>query len=414
MRVTILGFTIADQQLDEILAVDAHMPIQTHSFAWAVVRALRSAGAGVTLLSADPVASFPGNPRIYSRGGAFTARGVEGRRLAFVNLIVLKHVTRLLACLLTGTRALRAWRPDVVLVHGVHSPFLLYARAVRRCLGTPVVAILTDPPGVVLPSDGALARVLKRLDTGLVRTLLGGFDGVVALTDRLASHLAPAVPSLRMEGIVDALPDDPPRERPDVARLLYAGGLSSAYGVDRMVEAVQAMRRADVRLSCFGRGDLASWVSRVSDGDPRIEAPRFASREEVRREYQRASVLVQPRPVEQDFVPLSFPSKLLEYLASGTPVVSTRLPNIPAEYEEHVYWADDDSAEGLRRALERVLATPWDERQDRAARAREFIWATRGFQAQGSRMDEFLATMPRRGWLEPIHPGAAGDDAPGV
>jgi glycosyltransferase involved in cell wall biosynthesis len=178
--------------------------------------------------------------------------------------------------------------------------------------------------------------------------------------------------------------------------VLYAGGLTAAYGVDRMVAAVRALGRDDVRLSCFGRGELVDWVAAVAADDPRIDAPQFTSREDVLSEYQRATLLIQPRPVDQDFVRFSFPSKLLEYLASGTPVVSTRLPSIPADYEEQVYWADDDSVEGLSRTLERVLATPWHERQLRAARARDFIWTTRGYEAQGRRMRDFIARFAGR------------------
>jgi glycosyltransferase involved in cell wall biosynthesis len=391
MKITLLGFTVPDAEMAAILAADAFMPIQTHSFAWAVVRALRSAEAEVTLLSVDPVSSYPGNPRLLCRGGAFTTNGVEGRKLGFVNLMLLKHITRFLSCLLVGGAALRTWRPDVLLVHGAHSPFLVFAALYRRILRIPVAVILTDPPGVVLHSDGPLLRLLKRLDVWVVRAALRGCDAVIALTEDLATHFAPTVPYLVMEGIVDALPEQQARPRSGRARVLYAGGMTAAYGVDRVVDAVRALPPDDVRLSCFGRGELVDWVTSVSGHDPRIDTPLLVSREEVLGEYARASVLVQPRPVDTELVRFSFPSKLLEYLASGTPVVSTRLPGIPADYEEHVFWAEDDSAQGLAVALGQTLATPWEQRQQRAARARAFIWATRGYEAQGRRMTDFLA-----------------------
>jgi glycosyltransferase involved in cell wall biosynthesis len=396
MKVTLLGFTVPDDEMDQILSTDAHMPVQTHTFAWAVVRALRSAGVELTLLSADPISSYPGNPRLICRAGSFIANGVQGRKLPFVNVVLLKHLTRFVACLRTGSQALRAWRPEVLLVHGVHSPFLFYARMCSLFLGLRAVVILTDPPGVVLPTDGAVVRTLKRLDIGLVRAALRGFDGVIALTDNLATHFAPTVPYLVVEGIVGALPPDHPRRPSSQTRILYAGGLTRAYGVDRLVEAVRALPRNDVLLRIYGRGDLVNWLSAVAEEDLRIERPQFASRDEVLREYQRSDILVQPRPVNQDLVRFSFPSKLLEYLASGTPVVSTHLPGIPSDYEAHLYWANDDSVEGLTRALELALATPWEDRQRRASEAREFIWSTRGYERQGRKMRNFLARLDRR------------------
>jgi glycosyltransferase involved in cell wall biosynthesis len=126
-----------------------------------------------------------------------------------------------------------------------------------------------------------------------------------------------------------------------------------------------------------------------------VEAPRFADRRQVVAEYARAAVLVQPRPVDQHFVRFSFPSKLMEYLASGTPVVSTRLPGIPADYDAHLYWAED-STEGLASAIAKVLRMPSRQRRERAAAARDFIWSTRGFPTQGRRMREFLGALVER------------------
>ena len=76
MKVTLLGFTVPQDVMDEILARDAHMPTQTHTFAWAVVESLRDAGVDVTLLSAEPLASYPGNPKILVRGRHFEEHGI--------------------------------------------------------------------------------------------------------------------------------------------------------------------------------------------------------------------------------------------------------------------------------------------------------------------------------------------------
>lgn len=393
MRIVLLGFTISDERMAEILQTDAHMPTQTHSFAWSVVRALRAAGLSVSLLSSEPLTSYPGNPSVAVRGSAFVANGVEGRTLGFVNLLLAKHITRFWSCLTSGTRFLRRKRPDVVLVHGVHSPYLLYGVLARRLLSTPFVVILTDPPGVVLPDDSRLVRALKRLDIAVVRGLLARLDGVVALTAALAEHYAPSLPPLVLEGIVDDLPEEEPpadsisEQQPHV--VMYAGGLSGPYGAGLLLDAVRRLDHPDVVLRTLGRGELAEAIDAAAQTDRRVEPTRFATRQEVLAEYRRASVLVQPRPVDQDFVRYSFPSKLMEYLASGTPVISTRLPGIPAEYGDHLHWADD-TADGLANAIEEVLDLTADERRRRGAAARDFVWRTRGYAAQGRRLRDFL------------------------
>lgn len=398
MRVTLLGFTVPQAVIDEVVATDAHMPTQTHTFAWAVVGALREAGVDVTLLSAEPVTSFPGNPRAVVRGRRFREHGVEGRLLPFVNVSVVKHLTRWLGAVTLGTAALLRWRPDAVLVHGVHTPFLLAGRLYRRLLGIPIVTILTDPPGVVLPTDDRLIAALKRFDRSVVRWVLRRHDGVVVLTPALAEHFAPGAPFIVMEGIAGSSDDSGSmgpgqREVGGPAVVVYAGGLSRSYGVDRLVEAVRALPVGRARLILFGRGELDDEIRRVAADDERVDPPRFADRSEILDSYMTADVLVQPRPVEQDFVRFSFPSKLMEYLASGAPVVSTRLPGIPDDFRDHIEWAEPDDADGLRHAIERVLDLSPEERRARGDAARYFIRRTRGSRTQGRRLREFLADL---------------------
>ncbi|QTE29024.1 glycosyltransferase [Pengzhenrongella sicca] len=398
MRISLLGFTLPPDEIAEILRTDANMPAQTSAFAWAVVESLRSAGATVTLLSAAPVTNYPANSRLLFRGHPFHADGVDGETLGFINVLALKHVSRFVACLTTGWRALRRWRPDVLLVHGVHSPFLWFGMLARRLARVRTVVILTDPPGVALATDGPLVRALKRADVAVVRRALRAVDGVIALTGPLATDFAPGRPSLLMEGIsTHAAVDRPPRGERPTFRVVYAGGLVQEYGVGRLVEAVRALPDASLRLTPFGAGPLTAWIDAAAAADPRIDPARFVPRAAVVAAYAAADLLVQPRPVDQPVVRYSFPSKLLEYMASGTPVLTTRLAGIPPEYEPYVYWIDDGTAGGIARAIQTVRRIPAPEREARGLAAAAFVARTRSSGAQGARITRFLAELLRAG-----------------
>lgn len=394
MRATLLGFTLPDQYMDAILDADPAMPIQTHTFAWALVKALQSAEIEVTLLSSAPVSNYPRYPQLRFRSEAFTSCGVQGETLGFLNVLILKHLTRFATCLGRGTRAISRWRPDVLIIHGVHTPFLLYGVLGRWLTGVKSVAIITDPPGVALPSDGVLVSALRKIDVRLVKYALRSFDGVIVLAAPLARDFAPNRPSLVMEGIlaVETHPRSPRRPTPPF-RALYAGGLSEPYGVGRLVEAIQSLPSESIRLATFGRGPLRSWIDSQADIDIRIQKVKFAKRQAILEEYAAADLLIQPRPVGQDFVHYSFPSKLLEYMASGTPVLTTRLPSIPPDYEPYVYWIDDDTVQGMARSLRALLAVPADERMAKGRAAAEFVFETRSGSAQGARIRDFLAEI---------------------
>lgn len=389
MRVTVLGFTVPDDLLEQINAEDRLMQTQTHRFAWSLVGAFRSNGVAVDLLSTAPVSDFPGNRRLLWRGRRFDVDGVRGRLMPFVNAVVLKHLTRYLACWVVGARELRRTRPDWIVVHGVHSPFLYYAVHVRRRVGARVAVVLTDPPGVIRAEDGRLRQVLKRVDISLVTRALRRSDAVVVLAAPLGDDFARGVPALVVEGLVapelSSLPATPPA-RP---RIVYAGGLHEEYGVRRLVEAVRSLP-ADVELALFGRGPLEPWLVEQAAEDPRICTPRLVSPADLPAIYAGASLLVQPRQLDQYFVRYSFPSKLIEYLASGQPVVSTRLPSIPEDYAPYLVQPDGDDPADLAAAIGGVLAWSAEEREAFGRRGAEFIRTTRSPQAQGRRIVEFL------------------------
>lgn len=108
--------------------------------------------------------------------------------------------------------------------------------------------------------------------------------------------------------------------------------------------------------------------------------------------YAQADVLVDPRPLDSEFASQSFPSKLLEYLASGIPVVSTSPPSIPAGYRDHLELGQS-RPEAVAAAIDRRIAKGSSERHQLGAKARGFILKTRGSAARGSAIRSFLGTL---------------------
>lgn len=65
--------------------------------------------------------------------------------------------------------------------------------------------------------------------------------------------------------------------------------------------------------------------------------------------------MVNPRPTNEEFTKYSFPSKTLEYMASGTPLASTKLDGIPEEYDEYILWLKDETVKGIGTELNRIM-----------------------------------------------------------
>ena len=126
LSVTLLGFVLPDEEFRDLLSVDQGMPVQTQRFGVSLVEALQAGGAEVSLISASPATNFPHNQVIRYRTGRTRVSGATGVRLGFVNIAVAKHLTRTLAVFRHGPKELRKTAGDVLLIHGVHSPWLAF------------------------------------------------------------------------------------------------------------------------------------------------------------------------------------------------------------------------------------------------------------------------------------------------
>ena len=106
-----------------------------------------------------------------------------------------------------------------------------------------------------------------------------------------------------------------------------------------------------------------------------------------------ASLLVNPRPVEDEYTKYSFPSKNMEYMVSGTPVLTTDLPGMPQEYKEYVFIIEDYSIEGIKDKLCEIAGMDKKELMKAGQRAREFVLNKKNNIAQARKIVEMIYSL---------------------
>lgn len=113
-------------------------------------------------------------------------------------------------------------------------------------------------------------------------------------------------------------------------------------------------------------------------------------KEEVRLLQVRATLLVNPRHSNEEFTKYSFPSKTMEYLASGTSTLMCKLPAIPEEYFEYLYFFDDESIEGYARKIVEICNMDPEMLRVRGEKAREFILKEKNCYSQAKRIFDMV------------------------
>lgn len=348
------------------------------------------------VFSIEPIASFPRSPRLVGRSGMHQlANGRAVRLVPFLNLQPFKAMTAGISTLaaLVGWAWRNRGRQRVIHMFNLTMPPGVFVWLAGRLTGSRVSVSALDvwKPGALVPDTWRW-----RFDFFMQRRLMPRFDGIMVVSKAIADDLVPGRRVCILEGGVQA--DRFPRDNHgDVSaaastrpfRLVLSGSLESFNGLELAVAAMKLLS-ADVELVIAGSGTLAPLAREVADRDPRIRFLGFLPFEEVLDLYQSADLLLNARVTKAIDTRYFFPSKLMELLASGTPVLSTCTGHVESEYGHVLYLLRDETPEALAARIEEIRAVADDERRELGRRAREFMLTEKTWQRQGERLADYL------------------------
>jgi glycosyltransferase involved in cell wall biosynthesis len=129
--------------------------------------------------------------------------------------------------------------------------------------------------------------------------------------------------------------------------------LNRAYGIAELVEGF-IQSDLDYELWLCGRGDLEEFLIDASKRCPAVRYLGNITPLEVSSIQSLSALLVLSRDPQETYTRYSFPSKLLEYMVSGVPVLTTRLGGIPDEYFEFFNVIEEFSISGISSALQAI------------------------------------------------------------
>lgn len=105
---------------------------------------------------------------------------------------------------------------------------------------------------------------------------------------------------------------------------MYAGLLSQVTGVDMLLQAMELVECPDIRLIISGKGPLEEAVKKAASKDDRICYKGHMVYQQYIEQLQTADVFLNPRNMRLPENQNNFPSKIMDYLATGKRIISTK------------------------------------------------------------------------------------------
>ena len=403
MKILYFGTVCEMSEYEKILSDCKTKPsVASVVFESALLKGMKLNNADVTVYSFPMIPVYPNSKKLYwGNKVQQLASGYTCTWLKTINIPFLKQLSRKM----NARKILKTWLDNnkhekcIVLTYSIPPFFAKDVLCLCKKYNTKCYAIVADLLRDMYMNHQK-SKIVSWMQNQYINPTLaiqGDFDGYVYLTELMSDVINPEKPYVVMEGIADISNVEIIEEKSDtdIIAIMYAGGLYEKYGILNLLDAFEKLEMPELRLWLFGEGSAVETIKERALGNSKIKYMGCLSREEILLYERKANILVNPRNVDEEFTKYSFPSKIIEYMLSGTPLLTTRLRGIPQEYFDYVFTADNNDTNTLINALKNILRLSEEQRKLIGKAAREFIVTNKNAEAQAKIVLDFIGCQEK-------------------
>lgn len=214
-------------------------------------------------------------------------------------------------------------------------------------------------------------------------------DGLVFLSYWGYTHCPLEVPKLHLDAGDEMWRCTGISEEKSKKTILYAGKFEERYGGLKLMAHIFSEIKIDCNIVLCGKAN-PFLIDKYFSHDRRIKYLGFLDERQLDQVHKEADVFLNPRPPEVEDNRMIFPSKILNYLAYGKPVVSSWTDGIAPEYKEFLLVPDDNSPRSYAKKIESVMEWDDERRQSYTEKIRKWFIANKTWHLQSEKLLNWL------------------------
>ena len=395
MNLLFIGGLFSKEQEKQVLKYSKYMPnFAANVHQWNIIKGLKM---DVSIINPLFLGNYPNEYR-----KAFIKKEIwshDGKAVnispSTVNIFGLKQIFRFFSIKKEIVKWMKYHDPkdSLIVIYSMNSSFISSFLSANKKNKTKFKSclIVPDLPFFYIKNKGknGLYRFLKTRDWNHMLKQTKNIDSFVLLTDQMRGMLGVnGKPYLVCEGIA---PSSYAECVPIVKNTItYTGTLDEEFGILDLIEAFLLCNRKDWVLRIAGDGNAHQAVAMASMKNSNVKYLGVLSNNDTRQIQSSSYLLVNPRKSNEEFTKYSFPSKTMEYLISGRPILMYKLQGIPDEYDKYLYYFDGLDIESMSRKLKEIMDKPETELFTIGKRGKSFVENEKSVDAQGSKLSLFF------------------------
>lgn len=344
---------------------------QSNLFQWNIIDGLIINQQKVHIINCLPVGTYPSQyTDLLLKTEKWSYQNQDNLQIGSINLPFVKQIMREISI----KKELQKSNDYNILIYSTYLPFLRAVNKLDKRFN--ISLIVTDLPEFYdLNRTTWFKRLLRKNNNNLIYKYLKRIDSFVLLTEKMKEPLHVGnKPYVVVEGIHSKNNNlTHKKDQKSKNIVFYSGTLRYIYGIKNLLDAFKLIEDKNTELWICGSGEADEDIKLYAKSDSRIHYFGFCSNAEVSELRAKATVLVNPRHNDGEYTKYSFPSKTMEYLASGIPVVAYKLDGIPDEYDDYLNYVSDNSPEALARKIVEIYDDKSGKYTRRAYEGRMFV-----------------------------------------
>lgn len=396
-RLIFIGCVYPEDTFNNMIMSGEKVDFAAHRLQKTLLKGFSTIYDKIDIVTAPLVVSYPHSTIKELKNKYFTiGNNIEGYQTGYINLPLIKLISKCLR-MKRQIEQLRVDEGTHVIIYAPHNPFIIASLRLLKTKGVKSCLIVPDLPNYMNPQMNWARRIAKKMDVSIMNYLTRHIGSFVLLSPLMMEKFElHGKPWLHMEGALDTsdIPNEmiETKKATEIKTILYTGRADKRYGIALLLEAFSHIETPTYRLIIRGDGDMIEEVQKRSTIDNRIQYVGKLSDKELQKLQREATILINPVPSNEEFTKYFFPSKTMEYLASGTPTLMCRLKCMPCDYEDYVYYIEDESPVGMAEKIKEICEKPKEELIQFGQLARMFVLCKKNAEVQAKRIHQFIET----------------------
>lgn len=358
-----------------------------------LIKGLKKNGVSITSIIGLPI-SITTNKKIIWKRKKDIEDDINYIQLPFINIPILKQFTIGINLIKEMKKIIKNDKKDIrIIVDGAYISILPFLKQVIKKYKVKTYFIFADIYSYMADvENGTQKKIINKYIKKYVKKIYENASGYIFLTEqmnKLINHHKK--PFVIIEGLVDFQDNYLNQNKIEKKNsIMYAGKLSEKFGIKKMIEAFDKIEDEHIELWIYGFGEMKNYVESISKKNSRIKFFGEVSNEIILQKEKQTKILINPRPTNEEYTKYSFPSKNMEYMLSGTPLITTKLPGMPEEYYKYVYLIENEDIDGIKNTIEITIKKSEDELLKKGMSARKFVLNKKNNYIQAKKILEMM------------------------